>query len=82
MDCEDCGAPMACVAGIYLCFDVACKRPVLPVTEMRDVPIPEHSCILSVDETNHCVLCGERVQPLRGPIAGLQGPAFDRKVRP
>jgi hypothetical protein len=49
------------------------REDVIDVTEMRDAPVPAHSCVLHVDDTRHCSVCGERVRPLRGPIAGIQG---------
>jgi hypothetical protein len=49
------------------------REAVLSVTEMRDVAIPEHVCILNIDDTNHCTKCGERVLPLKGATQFIMG---------
>jgi hypothetical protein len=41
------------------------------VAGMRDAPVPAHVCVENVDDTGHCVACGEKA--LRGPVVEVQG---------
>lgn len=42
---------------------VAIRERLKPTSRSRDARIPAHICHFHIDDTNHCKVCGERVDP-------------------